>query len=450
MGKYFGTDGFRGKANVDLNSNHAFLIGSFFGQLAAKEGKKEKKIVIGQDTRLSGDMFVNALAAGITSAGADAYILGTVPTPGVAFITKSYGFNFGIMVSASHNPYEDNGIKVLNCNGEKLDEDTVDECEKYIDNGVDNVVLAQSDSIGESSGFHSAHIRYIDHLKSCVSHSFDGLKIALDCANGSASNFAGELFRDLGADVHVLSNDPNGVNINVDCGSTHIEALCKFVKDNGYDMGFAYDGDADRCLASDKNGKPVSGDELMLLLARRLKAQNKLANDVLVTTIMSNFGLYKALDSLGLKYEKTAVGDKYVYENMLENGHVLGGEQSGHIIFGDLATTGDGMLTSLMVVDSLIELGETLDEAASKMTVYPQVLKNVTVDDKEKTMLDDEIQAAIENSEANLKGDGRVLVRPSGTEPFIRVMAEASTDELCEKAVDDIIAAMKKYGHIVG
>ena len=449
MGKYFGTDGFRGKANVDLNSNHAFLIGSFFGQLAAKEGKKEKKIVIGQDTRLSGDMFVNALAAGITSAGADAYILGTVPTPGVAFVTKSYGFNFGIMVSASHNPYEDNGIKVLNCNGEKLDEETVDECEKYIDNGVDNVVLAQSDSIGESSGFHSAHIRYIDHLKSCVSHSFDGLKIALDCANGSASNFAGELFRDLGADVHVLSNDPNGVNINVDCGSTHIEALCKFVKDNGYDMGFAYDGDADRCLASDKNGKPVSGDELMLLLARRLKAQNKLANDVLVTTIMSNFGLYKALDSLGLKYEKTAVGDKYVYENMLENSHVLGGEQSGHIIFGDLATTGDGMLTSLMVVDSLIELGETLDEAASKMTVYPQVLKNVTVDDKEKTMLDDEIQAAIENSEANLKGDGRVLVRPSGTEPFIRVMAEASTDELCEKAVDDIIAAMKKYGHIV-
>ncbi|MDO5426831.1 MAG: phosphoglucosamine mutase [Coriobacteriia bacterium] len=448
MGKYFGTDGFRGKANIDLNSNHAFLIGSFFGQLAAKEGKKEKKIVIGQDTRQSGDMFVNALAAGITSSGADAYILGTVPTPGVAFVTKSYGFNYGIMVSASHNPYEDNGIKVLNCNGEKLDEDTVLECEDYIDAGVDKVVLAQSADIGESSGFHSAHIRYIDHLKSCVSHSFDGLKIALDCANGSASNFAGEIFRDLGADVHVLSNDPNGVNINVDCGSTHIDALCKFVKDNGYDMGFAYDGDADRCLAADKNGKEVSGDELMLLLARRLKKENKLNKNVLVTTIMSNFGLYKALDDLGIAYEKTAVGDKYVYENMLENKHSLGGEQSGHIIFSSLATTGDGMLTSLMVVDSLIELGETLDEAASKMTVYPQVLKNVTVDDKEKTLLDEVVIASIDKAEERLKGDGRVLVRPSGTEPYVRVMAEASTNELCEKAVDDIISAISKSGHL--
>ena len=448
MGKYFGTDGFRGKANIDLNSNHAFLIGSFFGQLAAKEGKKEKKIVIGQDTRQSGDMFVNALAAGITSSGADAYILGTVPTPGVAFVTKSYGFNYGIMVSASHNPYEDNGIKVLNHNGEKLDEDTVLDCEDYIDAGVDKVVLAQSADIGESSGFHSAHIRYIDHLKSCVSHSFDGLKIAIDCANGSASNFAGEVFRDLGADVHVLHNDPNGLNINVDCGSTHIESLCKYVKDNGYDMGFAYDGDADRCLAADKNGKEVSGDELMLLLARRLKNEKKLNKNVLVTTIMSNFGLYKALDELGIGYEKTAVGDKYVYENMLENKHSLGGEQSGHIIFSSLATTGDGMLTSLMVVDSLIELGETLDEAASKMTVYPQVLKNVTVDDKEKTLLDDVVIASIDKAEERLKGDGRVLVRPSGTEPYVRVMAEASTYDLCEKAVDDIISAISKSGHL--
>lgn len=448
MGKYFGTDGFRGKANIDLNSNHAFLIGSFFGQLAAKEGKKEKKIVIGQDTRQSGDMFVNALAAGITSAGADAYILGTVPTPGVAFVTKSYGFNYGIMVSASHNPYEDNGIKVLNCNGEKLHEDTVLDCEDYIDSGVDKVVLAQSADIGESSGFHSAHIRYIEHLKSCVSHSFDGLKIAIDCANGSASNFAGEIFRDLGADVHVLSNDPNGININVDCGSTHLDALCKFVKDNGYDMGFAYDGDADRCLAADKNGKEVSGDELMLLLARRLKNEKKLNKNVLVTTIMSNFGLYKALNEFGIAYEKTAVGDKYVYENMLENNHSLGGEQSGHIIFSSLATTGDGMLTSLMVVDSLIELGETLDEASSKMTVYPQVLKNVTVDDKEKTLLDEVVIASIDKAEERLKGDGRVLVRPSGTEPYVRVMAEASSDELCEKAVDDIISAISKSGHL--
>ncbi len=449
MGKYFGTDGFRGQANVDLNSNHAFLIGSFFGQLAASEAKKENKIVIGQDTRQSGDMFVNALAAGITSAGADAYILGTVPTPGVAFVTKSYDFNYGIMVSASHNPYQDNGIKVLNCEGEKLDEETTQKCEDYIDAGVDKVVLAQNDEIGESSGFHSAHIRYIDHLKSCVSHSFDGLKIALDCANGSASNFAGELFRDLGADVHVLHNDPNGVNINVECGSTHLDSLCKYVKDNGYDMGFAFDGDADRCLACDGKGNPVSGDQLMLLCARRLKNEGNLSNDVLVTTIMSNFGLYKALDEMGIKYEKTAVGDKYVYENMSENGHCLGGEQSGHIIFSKYATTGDGMLTSLLAVDSLLELGEDMEQAASKMTVYPQVLKNVTVDDKEKTLLDEVVIASIDKAEERLKGDGRVLVRPSGTEPYVRVMAEASTNELCEKAVDDIIDAMDKCGHIV-
>lgn len=450
MGKYFGTDGFRGEANIDLNSNHAFLIGSFFGQLAASIEKPETKIVIGQDTRQSGDMFVNALAAGITSAGADAYVLGTVPTPGVAFITKSYGFNFGIMVSASHNPYQDNGIKVLNRDGEKLDEDTILHCEDYIDSGVNNVVLAKNEKIGTSHGFHSAHIRYIEHLKSCVNHSFDGLRIALDCANGSASNFAGEIFRDLGADVHVLHNDPNGVNINVECGSTHLESLCKFVKENDYDMGFAFDGDADRCLATDKFGNEVFGDELMLLCARRLKNENALNNNTLVTTVMSNFGLYKALDNLEINYEKTAVGDKYVYENMSENGHSLGGEQSGHIIFSRYSTTGDGMLTSLMVVDSLLELNETLDVAASKMTVYPQILKNVTVKNKAKAMNDQNVVESIKNTEEYLSGDGRVLVRPSGTEPYIRVMAEASTDELCAKAVDSIIEVMAACGHIKG
>lgn len=447
MGKYFGTDGFRGQANIDLNSNHAFLIGSFFGQLAAN-AQGESKIVIGQDTRQSGDMFVNALAAGITSAGADAYVLGTVPTPGVAFVTKSYDFNFGIMVSASHNPYQDNGIKVLNRYGEKLDEDTILQCEDYIDAGVDNVVLAKNEKIGTSRGFHAAHIRYIEHLKSCVNHSFDGLKIALDCANGSASNIAGELFRDLGASVHVLHNDPNGVNINVECGSIHLDSLCKYVKENGYDMGFAFDGDADRCLAVDKFGNEVSGDELMLLCARHLKNEGRLTNNTLVTTVMSNFGLYKALDSLEIDYEKTAVGDKYVYENMVENNHCLGGEQSGHIIFKHFATTGDGMLTSLMVTDSLIELGETLDEAAAKMTVYPQLLINVTVKDKKFCMEDADVLQSIQDAEDELGSEGRVLVRPSGTEPYIRVMAEASSDELCKKAVDSIIAVMKSCGHV--
>lgn len=449
MGKYFGTDGFRGQANVDLNSQHAFLIGSFFGQLAASENKSQTKIVIGQDTRQSGDMFVNALAAGVTSAGADAYILGTVPTPGVAFITKSYEFNYGIMVSASHNPYQDNGIKVLNCNGEKLDEETVLQCEDYIDAGFDNAIAAQNDDIGTSCGFHSAHLRYIEHLKSCVSHSFSGLKIALDCANGSASNFAGEIFRDLGANVHVIHNDPNGVNINVDCGSTHLESLSEFVKNGDYDMGFAYDGDADRCLAVDSKGNEISGDELMLLCARRLKKHGELANNVLVTTVMSNFGLYKVLDELEIDYEKTAVGDKYVYENMSINGHSIGGEQSGHIIFSKYATTGDGILTSLMVVDSLLELNESLEEAAGKMNVYPQVLENVTVKDKQIAMDDEKVAQSIKDAEAKLSGDGRVLVRPSGTEPYIRVMAEASNDELCRSAVDAIIDVMKKCGHVI-
>lgn len=449
MGKYFGTDGFRGEANVDLNPAHAFLIGSYFGQLAVKDEKKENKIVIGSDTRKSGDMFVNALAAGITSAGSDAFILGVVPTPGVAFITKSYDFNFGIMVSASHNPYYDNGIKVLNCDGQKLPDELTDKCEEYIDKGIDNVVLAQHDRIGLSSGFSSAHIRYMNHLKSCVSHYFRNWKIAIDCANGSASKFAGELFRDLGANVHVLHNDPNGTNINLNCGSTHLESLCQYVKENGYDIGFAYDGDADRCLAVDREGNEVSGDQLMLLCARRLLKDGLLNNNTLVTTVMSNFGLYKALDELKIDYEKTAVGDKYVYENMLENNHVLGGEQSGHIIFKNLATTGDGMLTSLMVVDSLIELGETIDDAIAHMTVYPQILKNVTVVDKDKTMNDEVVLKSIENAEAGLKGNGRVLVRPSGTEPYVRVMAEAETRNLCMGTVDEIIAVMRKQGHIV-
>lgn len=449
MGKYFGTDGFRGKANIDLNSIHAYLIGSFFGQLAAKSKKRENKIVIGQDTRQSGDMFVNALAAGVTSAGANAYILGTVPTPGVAFVTKSYSFNFGIMVSASHNPFEDNGIKVLNCNGEKLNDDIIEQCEEYIDNGVNEVVLAQNEHIGDSCGFHSAHIRYIDKLKSCVSHSFDGLKIALDCANGSASKFAGEIFRDLGANVHVLHNDPNGVNINVKCGSTNLKSLCKYVKDNKYDMGFAYDGDADRCLAVDSNGNEVSGDQLMLLCARRLKNDKQLKHNMLVTTVMSNFGLYKALDDFDIDYVKTAVGDRFVYEEMSDNNYSLGGEQSGHIIFKKYATTGDGMLTSLMVVDSLIELGETLEQAASKMRVYPQLLINVTVDNKEASMNDAAVVKSIKEAEKLLAGDGRVLVRPSGTEPYVRVMAEAGTDKLCSQAVDVVIKALKNSGHVV-
>ncbi|MDO5328836.1 MAG: phosphoglucosamine mutase [Coriobacteriia bacterium] len=447
MGKYFGTDGFRGESNVDLNPTHAYLIGSYFGQLAANQNELEPKIVIGQDTRQSGDMYVNALAAGVTAAGADAYVLGIIPTPGVAFVTKDYGFCFGIMVSASHNPYMDNGIKVLNCDGEKLSDDVIDKCEAYIDAGAENAVLAKHEHIGTSRGFKAAHIRYIDHLKSSVNHSFKGIKIALDCSNGSASAIAGGLFRDLGADVHVFHNDPNGTNINRDCGSTHIESLCKKVVDGGFDIGFAYDGDADRCLAVDSRGQEVSGDQLMFLCARRLQREGRLANNTLVTTVMSNFGLYKVLDECGIAYVKTDVGDRFVFENMAANGHCLGGEQSGHIIFSEFAQTGDGMLTSLLVVDSLLELGEKFVDAVDKMVVYPQLLINVTVGDKQAVMDDADIVDAIAKAEEMLEGDGRVLVRPSGTEPYIRVMAEASTDELCERACNVVIDVMKDKGH---
>lgn len=447
MGKYFGTDGFRGEANVDLNVLHAHLIGSYFGRLATQQCEREPKIVIGQDTRLSGDMFVNSLAAGITSAGGEAYVLGVTPTPAVSYLTKEYGFCFGIMVSASHNPYKDNGIKVLNCDGEKLSDDVITKCETYIDAGVENAYIASHEKIGTSRGFRSAHINYMDHLKSSVKHSFKGKKIAIDCSNGSASEFAGELFRKLGADVHVIHDNPNGININNNCGSTHIDALGKYVAEGDFDIGFAYDGDADRCLAVDSSGNPISGDELMLLCARRFKNEGRLANDTLVTTVMSNFGLYKALDEFGIRYEKTDVGDRFVYENMLQNNHCLGGEQSGHIIFSEFAQTGDGMLTSLMVVDSLIEMNETIEEAISKMRVYPQLLINFTVKDKQAAMGDEDVKASIADAEEMLEGDGRVLVRPSGTEPYIRVMAEASTDELCERACNIVLDVLKANGH---
>ena len=449
MGKYFGTDGFRGEVNIDLNPIHAYLIGSFFGNLANKVSGDDAKVVIGSDTRKSGDMLVNALVSGVTAAGSNCYVLGTVPTPGVAFVTRNFDFDFGVMVSASHNPFYDNGIKVLNSNGEKLSDDIIDKCEKYIDAGPEKAILAKKENIGTSKGYRGSHLSYIHSLKNCVNHKFKGLKIALDCANGSASDFAGELFTSLGANVEVFHNDPNGININVNCGSTHIETLGKYVRGGNFDMGFAFDGDADRCLAVDKNGNEVNGDALMFLCARRFKKEGRLDNNTVVTTIMSNFGLYKAFDKLGIDYVKTAVGDRYVYENMLNNGHILGGEQSGHIIFKDFATTGDGMLTALVVTDSLIEMGETLDEAVKDLKMYPQVLKNVTVDSKETTMQDTAVKKAVEEAEKMLKGDGRVLVRPSGTEPYVRVMAEASTDELCEKAVNSVIEVMKKQGHVV-
>ncbi|MBQ3106169.1 MAG: phosphoglucosamine mutase [Eggerthellaceae bacterium] len=457
MGKYFGTDGFRGEAAVGLTSRHAYEIGRYLGQEAisqADDGTRAR-IVIGKDTRRSGDMLESALAAGITASGADACLLGVVTTPGVAYITRTDDFAFGIMVSASHNPFYDNGIKVLNAQGEKLDEATTAAIEAYLDGTPVELPWAQRENIGIVTDYREACGRYAEHLESLALASstsqqpFAGCKVGLDCANGSASELGPLIFRTLGAEVHALSTQPNGLNINVDCGSTHMEQLSAFVRENGLDLGFAYDGDADRCLAVDAQGNVVDGDQIMYLCGVRMKEQGRLANNTVVTTIMSNYGLYKALDAQGIAYEKTAVGDKYVYENMAANGHAIGGEQSGHVIFREFATTGDGILTSLMVMDAVLSSGKTLAQLAAPMTVFPQVLKNVRVHDKATTLADADVQAAVDAAGTALEGDGRVLVRQSGTEPVIRVMAEASSAAVCEQHVDAIIAVMKEKGHVV-
>lgn len=455
MGKYFGTDGFRGEANVSVNAEHAFLIGRFFGARAVELAKQCQSsadaaracIVIGKDTRRSGDMFEHALAAGIVSSGADAHLLGVVTTPGVAYITRTGNFSFGIMVSASHNPYYDNGIKVLNAQGEKLEELVIAECEAYLDGTSTDVHYALREEIGRVIDASDLCNTYAEFLISLVKKPFDGFKVALDCANGSASFLAKRIFEQLGAQVCAVSLEPNGENINVNCGSTHLEHLCNVVKSGNFDVGFAYDGDADRCLAIDEKGNCVDGDQIMFVCGTHLKNEGRLANNTIVATIMSNFGLFKKLDELGIAYEKTAVGDKYVYENMLVGGHSLGGEQSGHIIFREFATTGDGILTSLMVMEALIASGKTLSQLASDLVIYPQVLKNVRVHNKTEAREDAAVKAAIAASERALGNTGRVLVRESGTEPVLRVMAEAQSIEVCEEQVDAIIRVITEQGH---
>ena len=450
MGKYFGTDGFRGEANVNLNAEHAFLIGRFFGALAAKAAGEGERgtIVIGKDTRRSGDMFEHALAAGIVSSGADAYLLGVVTTPGVAYITRTNPFAFGIMVSASHNPYQDNGIKVLNANGEKLADATVAACEAYLDGDRDCAPYVLRHEIGRVIDYAEACDTYEKFLVSLAKKRFEGYKVALDCANGSAYALAKRVYEDLGATVTAISTEPNGENINVNCGSTHIEQLCQMVKEGDFDLGFAYDGDADRCLAVDENGNCVDGDQIMFACGLHLKEEGRLANNTNVATIMSNFGLFKKLDELGVSYEKTAVGDKYVYENMAANGHSIGGEQSGHIIFREFATTGDGIMTSLMVMEAVMASGTTLGQLVEPLVIYPQVLKNVRVHDKAAARGDQAVVEAIAAAEAALGSTGRILVRESGTEPVIRVMAEAPSTEACEEQVDAIIAVITAQGHV--
>ena len=446
MGKYFGTDGFRGEANKDLTVDHAFKIGRYLGWYYGKDHKA--KVVIGKDTRRSSYMFEAALCAGLTASGADAYLLHVTSTPSVSYIARADDFDCGVMISASHNPYHDNGIKLINGDGEKMEESLLEGIEAYLDSD-EALPYAQRDAIGRTVDYSAGRNRYIGYLISLATRSYKNFKIGLDCANGSTWQMAKSVFDALGADTYVIANRPDGLNINVDCGSTHIGQLQKFVVENGLDVGFAFDGDADRCLAVDEKGNVINGDHIMYVCAKFMQEKNRLDGSKVVTTIMSNMGLYKALDQLGIGYEKTAVGDKYVAENMRQNGHIIGGEQSGHIIFGRYATTGDGLLTAIKVMECITESKQPLSVLAAGMTMYPQKLKNVVVTDKDETLNCEEVKAAVKKVEADLGDEGRVVLRKSGTEPLLRVMVEATSDALCEQKVDEIIAAMQAAGKLI-
>ncbi len=448
MGKYFGTDGFRGKAGEELTAEHAFKIGQFLGWYYSK--KKTAKIVIGKDTRRSSYMYENALSAGITSTGGNCYLLHVTTTPCVSYITRTEGFDCGIMISASHNPFYDNGIKLLNAEGEKMEDEIQDMIELYIDGEFDEEIgNTTGEKIGQTIDFYSGRNRYIGYLTSIAPVSFENRKVALDCANGSSWMIGRAVFDALGAKNYVMNNTPDGININSNAGSTHIEGLQKYVRENKVDVGFAFDGDADRCLAVDEYGDVVNGDTIMYICAKHMKSKGMLPSNTVVTTVMSNFGLYKAFDKAGIGYEKTKVGDRYVYENMKENNHMLGGEQSGHVIFRKYAHTGDGLVTAIMLMTVMVETQLPLSVLAGEVKMYPQVLKNVEVDDKEKTLADSAVKKAVESTEKYLGNDGRVLLRASGTEPVLRVMSEAVTYKDCEKCVDEIIDAMKDSGHLI-
>ena len=447
MGKYFGTDGFRGEANVTLTVEDAYKVGRFLGWYYGQKTKADRcRIVIGKDTRRSSYMFEYSLVSGLTASGADVYLLHVTTTPSVSYVVRTEEFDCGIMISASHNPYYDNGIKVINGRGEKLEEETIEKIESYLDGEMGEIPFAKRDAIGRTVDYAAGRNRYIGYLISLATRSFKNMRVGLDCANGSASAIAKNVFDALGAETHVINNTPDGLNINTNCGSTHIEGLQKYVVENHLDVGFAYDGDADRCLAVDSEGKLVDGDKILYVCGKYMKEQGTLVNNTVVTTVMSNFGLYKAFERDGISYEKTAVGDKYVYENMSQNGHCLGGEQSGHIIFSKHATTGDGILTSLKLMEVILEKKETLAKLADEVQIYPQVLKNVRVKDKEAAQADRDVQAEVQKVSNALGDTGRILVRPSGTEPLIRVMVEAPTDEICGKYVAQVVEMIEKKG----
>ncbi|MBE5750951.1 MAG: phosphoglucosamine mutase [Clostridia bacterium] len=455
MGKYFGTDGFRGEANVELTAKHAFEVGRFLGwyltERVKRAGGEKAKIVIGKDTRRSGYMFEYALSGGIVSSGADAYLLHVTTTPSVAYVTKTDGFDCGVMISASHNPFYDNGIKLFNAAGEKMDDETIELIENYLDGSVTafgqtytSLPYATGEKIGRTVDFVAGRNRYVGYLISLGVYSFKGVKVGLDCANGSAWTIAKSVFDALGAQTFVMGAEPNGVNVNAGVGSTHIEKLQAFVKENGLDVGFAYDGDADRCLCVDENGELVDGDKILYIYAKYMQERGKLVKNAIVTTVMSNFGLYKALEELGIDYVKTPVGDKYVYECMAKEGYILGGEQSGHIIFSKYATTGDGVLTSLKIMQVLMDRKVSLSKLASGMKTYPQTLVNVRVKDKKAACENAAVQAAVDAAAKKIGDKGRVLLRQSGTEPVVRVMAEAESKDLCDECVESIVKVLKQ------
>ncbi len=461
MGKYFGTDGFRGEANINLTADHAFRVGRFLGwyytQLKRRSGSDAPaRVVIGKDTRRSSYMFEYSLVGGLVASGADAYLLHVTTTPSVAYVARTDSFDCGIMISASHNPYYDNGIKLINSFGEKMDEGVITLIEAYLDGHLEafgkawpELPLAKRDQIGRSVDYVAGRNRYVGYLISLGLYSFKGMKVGLDCANGSSWNIAKSVFDALGAKTYVINAEPDGYNINKNAGSTHIEVLQRFVADNGLDVGFAYDGDADRCLCVDELGNVVTGDHILYIYGRYLKEQGELLGNTVVTTIMSNFGLYKALDELGIDYAKTKVGDKYVYEYMMQNNCRIGGEQSGHIIFSKYASTGDGLLTSLKMMEVMLAKKKTLSQLCQGLTIYPQVLKNVRVADKAAAQADPDVQAAVADVAAKLGDTGRILVRESGTEPVIRVMVEAESDAVCHEYVDLVVDTIRRKGHTV-
>lgn len=444
--KYFGTDGFRGEANKELNVYHAFKIGRFLGDYFNKKNGYNGKIVIGKDTRRSSYMFEDALSAGITSSGSNAHLLHVTPTPSVSYIARSEDFDCGVMITASHNPYYDNGIKIIDANGEKMKDDFLEKLEAYIDSDINDIDLAVGEDIGRTVDFIGGRNRYIAFLIQTVDKSFEGMKVGLDCANGASFTIAKPVYDALGADTYVMNDRPNGFNINVEAGSTHIEHLQKFVLENNLDVGFAFDGDADRCIAVDNEGNVVDGDSILYVCAKHMKDEGKLPSNTVVTTVMSNIGLYKAFDNLGINYEKTQVGDKYVHQTMDENDYEIGGEQSGHVIFRKYATTGDGILTSLRIMEAIIDQKSDLKSLTRDLKIYPQLMLNVRVKDKDATLNNEVVKEKIEEVSNRLDDTGRVLVRASGTEPLVRVMVEAETDKLAKDSCNEIVDAINKEG----